>query len=365
MKNISSIAWCGAIAAATALTAPQKAFADTLEITSIAPGYNAQSIELGVAFGGAIAQHPDEENILYVSAGNYSMHTILEVQLDTGTTRTVTPVVGNVGGLAVLGNGDLAITDNFDRETILRARDLNADGDWLDAGEITELIEPILTGGDFTGAQLAVAPEGNAAGIPAGSLLVQTADGGMDSEILVIQNPETSPSYYPSGAAWFAGFNFNGGLAFTPEGHVVCGISEFPVGRVAALVNTNGDQDIDSGESNDVVTSNVLVNSISDLSATGDGKLITSENGGVIRLFELPDDLLTGSATSSILAETNANYTSSARVDFPGRPFKRGAQGLLATVYIGGFVTFPAATNLLAISPKTTPAAAAGWELFE
>ncbi len=366
MKLFNIITHSG-IAAAVAFAMNQPAIADTLEITTLAPGYLAHSIELGVGFGGAIAQHPADENILYASVGPYSMHSILEVQLDTGTTRTVTPVVGNVGGLAVLANGDLAITDNddFTSDTILRARDLNADGDWLDAGEITELIAPILTNGSFTGAQLTVAPAGNQAGIPAGSLLVQTADGGTNSEILVIQNPESNPAYYPSGAAWFSGFNYNGGLAFTPEGHVVCGISEFPAGRVAALVNTNADDNIDAGEFNDIVTTSQLTNSISDLGTTGDGKLITSENGGTIRMFQLPDNLLAGTATGTVLAETNAGYVSSARVDFPARPFTRGAASPLATVYIGGFVTFPAATNLLAITPKTGPSSAAGWELFD
>ncbi len=358
---------CGAACAAALAFAAPACKANSLEVTSLAPGYVAHSIELGVPFGGAVAQHPQDENILYCSAGNYASHTILEVRLDTGTTRTVTPKVGNVGGLAVLGNGDLAITDNDDltSDTILRARDLDADGAFFAPGEITELIAPILTGSSFTGAQLAVAPHGNAAGIPAGSLLVQTADG-TDSEILVITNPENAPAYYPAGAAWFSGFTYKGGIAFTPAGHVLCGISEFPTGRVAALVNSNGNDRIDTGEQHNIIDGSVLTNSISDIGASADGKLVVTENSGTVRLFNLPSDLSSGSARGGILAQTNGNYISCACIDFPGRPFTQSATaGSRATVYLGGFVTFPAATNLVAITPVAGPASARGWELYD
>lgn len=367
MVYVNRITHGAAFAAAFAVLMPPAAFADTLTASYIAPGYFAHSIELGVPFGGAVAQHPEDEGLLFVSAGNYANHTILEVQLDTGTTRTITPKVGNVGGLAVLNNGDLAITDNDDSssDTILRARDLNGDADFLDEGEITELIQPILTGSSFTGAQLAVAPGDNASGIPAGALLVQTADGD-NSEVLVISNPEDAPAYYPPGAAWFSGFTYNGGLAFTPEGNVLCGISEFPIGRIAALVNLNGNDRIEPGEHHDIVDGSVLENSISDIGASADGKVIVSENSGTIRMFQLPEDLLAGTATGGVLAETNGTYVSCARVDFPDRPFIRlDGSRPRATVYLGGFVSYPAATNLLAITPLAGPASARGWELYE
>ena len=347
------------------------AYANSLRVTSIDPGYIARSVELGVPFGGAVATDPADADILYVSAGSYSMHTIVQVHLGTGTTRTVTPLVGNVGGLAVLSNGDLAITDNFSSETILRAHDINADGDWLDNGEITELITPILDDGDFTGAQLAVAPPGNAAGIPANSLVLQTADGGSSAELLVIENPETNPGYYPVDTAWFAGFSYNGGIAFSPEGNVICGVSEYPAGRISVLVNLNNNGKIESGESRDIVGASTLVNSIADLGVTGDGRMVTTENSGTVRMFQLPADLLAGTATGGVLAETNGTYLSCARVDFPNRSFAPFDPATnpdstdKATVYIGGFVTFPAATNLLAITPRQYPASANGWELYE
>jgi len=357
---------CGFAAAAVLAWAPGCLHADSIIAESLSAGYQASSIELGQPFGGSIAQHPTNANLLYVSYGDFAFHKVMAVALDTGSTRTVTPYLGNVGGLAVLNNGDLAISENddFTSDTILRARDLNGDGDFIDVGEITELIAPILTtAGNFTGAQMTVAPAGNAAGIPAGSLVVQTADGGTNSELLVIENPETAPAFRPVGGGFYTGFTYNGGVGFSHEGHVICGVSEFPVGRIDALVNTNGDMDIDAGEAHTIADGTMLTNSLADLSVTADGRVITSENGGTIRSFQLPGDLLTGMATPSVLAVTNASYISTVRVDFPDRPFG-SAPGARSTLYAGGYVTFPAATNLLAIK-ALAPASVEDWRLFE
>lgn len=345
---------------------PALTTADTLQAVSLADGYEARSIELGVPYGGSIAVDPDNPRQLYVSAGNFGEQTLLTVNTDTGATHTLSPVIGNIGGLAVLTNGDLAISENLASETILRARDLDADGAYFSTGEITELIAPILADANFTGAHLVVAPPNNAAQIPAGSLIVQTADGGNLSELLVIRDPETSPAYYPPGAAWFDGFTYNGGVAFAPAGDVLCGISEFPVGRVEALVNANGNNQIDAGESHELLGADVLINSISDLTASGDGKLMITENGGNVRWFDLPADLADGSIeTSGVLVETNGGYLSSVRIDSPERPFTPGSAWPVATVYVGGFVTYLGATNLLAISPVPAPAAARDWSLFQ
>lgn len=357
----------GVVFAALALCcASHPARAQSLATTQVKPGYHVESVELGVPFGGAITHHPTNENLLYVSAGPYSVHTVLEVNVDTGTTRTLTPVVGNVGGLAMLSNGDLAIVENSTSDTILRARDLDSDGAFLSPGEITELIAPDYVEINFTGAQAIVAPAGNAAGIPAGSLLVQTADGSASSEILVIQDPETSPSYFPGSRRWFGGFEYNGGLAFTSAGHVLCGTSSFPTGQVLALVNEDADNFIGAEEAFEIVGPSVLSSSISDLTATHDGKMITTENSGTVRLFELPADLTSGSATPSVLLETNGNYLSAVSANYPSRSFTPGAAGEVATVYVGGYVNYVAgASNLLAITPIVTPAAAQEWQLFQ
>lgn len=345
---------------------PAMSVADSLQAVSLQDGYEAHSIELGVPYGGSIAVNPQTPNQLYVSAGNYGEHTLLTIDTDTGTTRSLSPVIGNIGGLAVLNNGDIAITENLTSDTILRARDLDSDGAYFAPGEITELITPILADATFSGAQLAVAPPENDANIPAGSLVVQTADGGTSAELLVIRDPESSPAYYPVGEAWFAGFMYNGGIAFTSDGNVLCGISEFPVGRIDALVNANGNEQIDAGEAHELIGGDVLVNSLSDLTVSGDGRLVTTENSGTVRWFDLPNDLASGSVEASgVLAETNATYLSSVRIDAPQRPFVPGAAWPVATVYVGGYVSFPAATNLLAISPVPAPAAARDWALFQ
>jgi hypothetical protein len=375
MKNISSprhprvtalsakLSSCAAAIAIFLSAAPSAA--DTLQAISLLPGYVAKPIQLGVPFGGAIAQNPQDENILYVSAGNYGAHTLLEVNVNTGVNRTISPVIGNIGGLAVLNNGDLAITENLTSETILRARDVDGDGAYFSPGEITELLTPILVDSTFTGAQLAVAPADNRAAIPAGSLLVQTADGAGLSEILIIENPETAPAWYPAGASWFSGFTYNGGIAFTDYGDVLCGISEFPVGRITALVNTNENNRIDAGETRDIVGPDVLENSISDLSSAAYGVTAVVENSGTVRTFNIPENPLTDALpTVGVLAETNATYLSSARFNFPNRSFGQYVGDPVATLYVGGYVTFPAATNLLAISPTTPPASAKEWQLF-
>lgn len=348
-----------------AVLAPSIAPADTLEALHVASGYQIRSIELGVPFGGAITQHARKPNILFVSAGNYGEHTILEVDVDAGTTRTITGVIGNIGGLAMLKNSDIAITENMKLGTILRARGLAGGNIFLEVDEMAELIQPIQVDSAFTGAQMIVAPEGNAAGIPAGALLVQTADGPGAAEILVVQNPDSFPTYFPANAPWFHGFTYNGGLAFSPSGDVVCGVSDFPVGYVVGLVNADGNNVISANEAHELVSRDVLTNSLSDLAVSGDGMMVTVENSGDIRWFQLPENLATGTVeTSGVLALTNATYLSTVLIDGDG-DFTPGGSGPAPTAYLGGFVTYPAATNLLAISPIRTPASARGWEWLE
>lgn len=341
--------------------------AQQLTYSAVKPGYTVSSIELGQPFGGAIAAHPTDRNILYVSVGGWGANSVLEVTLDTGATRAITPTIGAIGGLAVLANGDLAITDNGDAtyDTILRARDLNADGDFLDDGEITQLIEPILADFSFTGAHMTVAPAGNAAGIPAGALLVQTADGGAGSEVLVITNPETAPAYAPPGGAYYSGFMYNGGLAFTPAGYLLVGISEFPTGKINALINSNADDVITPDEVRTIVDDTVLANSVSDIAVTAGNQLLTTENSGLVRMFDLPADLATGSVgTPETLVETNAVYLATVCLDDPAAPFSPGTPGQKVTAYVGGFAPTGSATNLLAITPRNTTAAA-DWQMFE
>jgi len=358
------------LAAFAALCCAVSAPADSLEVTSLPSGYSSTSIELGHPYGGSLASVPGQPHILYVSlASGFNATSILKVDTQTGTTSTVATSFGNIGGLAVLNDGSLAIIDNGPAETILRAVDGNTDGDFLDAGEVTELITPILTNTfnsqrDFTGAQAAVAPAGNASGIPTGSLLVQTADGGTDGEILVVRDPTTAPAFRPAGAPFYGGIAYNGGLAFDPAGNMIVGTSEFPNARIVALKNTNSDEDIDTGESNVLVNTAGLPNSIADLAVTAEGRVIFSENSGNLRTFDLPADVLTGTGTPTTFAQTNGAYLSTVRLDAPTATFAPAATGTTARLYVGGFVTFiAAATNLLCIQPSTT-SAVGEWQLY-
>ncbi len=338
-----------------------------LEALDLAPGYTARSIDIGIPVGGAMAFHPTNPDLMILSAGNYGEQILLEFNLDTGTTRPLSPVIGNIDGIAILNNGDIALTENMTSNTILRLRDLTGDNAYFDDHEITELIAPIGVDFAFTGAHMIVAPPGNDAGIPAGSLLVQTADGPGAAEILIIQNPETAPAYFPPDDAWYHGFTYNGGIAFSPHGHVICGVSNFPVGQVLALLNSNNDNRIDATEAHEIVSADTLTNSISDLAVSRDGIMITAENSGDIRWFQLPDDLTAGATTADgILAVTNGVYLSRVLLDNTDGDFGSDGHGPAPTVYISGFAGYPAAPNLLAITPASAPPASAkGWHWLE
>jgi hypothetical protein len=352
-----------AVLPAVLLSCVAPAIGSSLVVSSLPAGYTTSSIELGQPYAGALAADPSNLNRLYAAVGFFGNQSILRVDAASGTTTTVASGIGNIGGLAVLSNGDLAFTENGTSQSIFRARDLTADGDFLDPGEVTQLIAPILadSGFGFTGAQIAVAPAGNAANIPAGSLVIQTADGGTSGELLVVQNPTSvSPGYYPAGAAFFSGFGYNGGIAFTPGGNVLVGESVYPSGRIYGLVNTNADDRISSGESHVIVDTSAIPNGIADVAASQDGRVFFAGNGSAfgagdarIYSFPLPANLLTGSGTPSPFAVTNAGYVSTVRLDDPAKNFTAGASSNTARMYVGGADGFFASfTNLVAIRPQ-------------
>lgn len=356
---------------------PSGASAQHLTVHSVPPGYTASSLELGQPFAGALAFDPADPNRLYAAVGFFGNMSVLRVEADTGTTATVAGPFGGIGGLALLANGDLIISENHTpgpdavtTDTLIRARDLNADGDFLDPGELTELIAPILTGGNFTGAQIAVAPAGDPSGIPTGSLLVQTADGSTDSELLVVLDPESdSPAFRPAGGAYFSGFQYNGGFGFAPGGEIIHGESELDLftfmsqGRIRALVNTNGDEEIDADESHVIVDQADLQAGLTDLTVSGDGMVFFGEGSGQVRFFALPADLLQGTATPAVFAETNSLYMSTVRLDRTGSPF--GGTGAEGRLYLGGYVeNFAQPTNLAVIEPAGH-SGVADWAVYE
>lgn len=354
----------------TLLAALSMPAAAQLTATSVPSGYTASSLELGQPFGGALAFDSADPDLIYASVGSFGNMNVLRVDPTAGTTTTVAGPFGSIGGLALLGNGDLAVTENFTSDTIFRARDLNSDGDFLDEGELTELITPILTDGDFGGAQIAVAPAGSPSGIPGGSLVVQTADGETSSELLVVRDPETStPAFQPAGGAYYDGFQYNGGVAFAPGGEIIVGESTLDFftwvssGRIVALVNTNGNERIDAGESNVLVEEALLQNGLTDLTISAGGRVFFGENGGNVRSFTLPGNLLTGSATPTVFAGTNGTYMSAVRLNRTDADFNSSNPSV--KLYLGGYTPgFVQASNLLVIAPAA-PSAVRDWAVYE
>lgn len=350
-----------------------RALATSLIIQSLPAGYTSFSLVLGQPFADTVAVDPSVQNRLYAAVGFFGNESILRVDTTLGTTSTVATGLGSIGGIALLSNGDLAITENGTSQTILRAHDLNADGDFLEPGELTELIAPILadSGFGFTGTQLAIAPSGNASSIPAGSLLLQTADGGTSGEVLVVQNPTSAPAYRPAGGAYFSGLDYNGGIAFDSAGNLVVGESVYPNGRIYGLVNTNVDDHISSGESHILVDVAAIPNGIADLAVSQDGRVFFAGNqttfgsgDAKIFAFQLPPDLLTGSGTPAPFATTNAAYISSTHFDDSTRNFTAGASVNQARLFVGGLDgTFTGFTNLVVITP-TVITAINDWRLY-
>ncbi len=353
------------LAAVVGLAATRAGAAGNLVVTQLPNGYTSGSVELGADFAGALTQDPANANRLLVSVGSFGAQSILSVNVATQSTATVATGFGSIGGIAVLSNGDLAVTENFTSKTIVRARDLDSDGKFLSAGELTTLIAPILDDGNFSGAQCATAPPGNASVIPAGALVVQTADGGTSGELLVITNPETAPAYRPAGGAYAAGLDYNGGFGFDPAGNIICGSSGFFSGQILALVNSNANQQIDAGERSVLVGGGALGLGLTDLSVSKENAVFFGENSGDVRRFALPANLLTGTGTPTLFARTNSTYLSVVRLDFPDRPFAPGSAGSTARLYLTGYLPgFATASNIAFIQPAPLTAVA-DWSVYE
>ncbi|PKO15563.1 hypothetical protein CVU37_12050 [candidate division BRC1 bacterium HGW-BRC1-1] len=353
------------VACATILAYASISPAETLQALALPAGYTSSTVELGLPYAGAIAFAPAPSTRFYAAVGGFGSMDILSVDTDTGTTRTVADGFGSIGGMAVLANGDLFIAENFTSDTLYRARDLDLDGKFYSAGEVTELIAPDFHDGNFSGAQIIIAPAGNPSGIPSGSLVLQTADGGTSGELLVIQNPTGTASYFPTDAPFADGLAYNGGVAFEPGGALIVGSAGFLSGEILAMVNTNNNDRIDAGERNVVVPSISLGLGVSDLSVSAESVVYFGENSGNLKSFNLPYPLLTGSAVPAQFAQTNSAYLSTVRLDFPERTFAANAASPTAKLYLGGYLGgFVPASNLIVIEPLNT-AAVTDWQAFE
>ncbi|MBI3736397.1 hypothetical protein HY256_07775, partial [Candidatus Sumerlaeota bacterium] len=199
--------------------------AQTISFTSVPDGFDAGSIELPRPFAGALGVDADSDNIIYAAVGNYQDMNLARIDLNTGAVAIVAEgPFGGLGGIAPLTGGAIVLTDNASAaggppdDTILIARDLNRDGDFNDGGEITKLIDPILVNGSWSGAQARRVPKVRKSRLGAGSVMIQTADGAGNAELIVIDNPLRRPSFNLHRNPYFFGFDYNGGFDFDSRG---------------------------------------------------------------------------------------------------------------------------------------------------
>lgn len=283
----------------------------SLDFTYIPDGYKADSINIGDMPSGAFAADPNNPAIIYAGAGSWMNNYIIKVNLSTKTYVNVCSgysgsPFGNAAGLALLPSGELIIVDNANANTIFIARDNDSDGDFNDSGEVSELIAPILAdNGDFTGSKTRVVSAAGASSIPGGSIVIQTADGGTLSDLLVITNPAASPAFRPTGGRYFGGFTYDGGFDFDKNGNIIMGTttSNF-LSEIWGLVNLNSDEDIDFGESNIILGESRFSSGISDLIIDGNNNGYCS-NGFAISKFSIPTNPLTDSSTLQPYAGVN------------------------------------------------------------
>lgn len=347
-----------ALAASSLLAS--NAFSQTIGFTTVPGGFNASSIALPEGFAGGLGADPTDDRIVYASVGAFTDNKLAKVDLESASSRIVAQgPFGSIGGIAVLSATEMVLVDNSNAaggppdDTILIARDTNGDGDFDDAGEIEELIAPILTPGNWTGVQARTVPPGDPSGIPSGSVVIQTADGGGGSELLVVADPLVAPAYRPAASAYFSGFDFNGGFDFDSQGRLLMGTATGSfVGNVIALVNTNLDENIDPGEFHTIVSGGGLPFGKSDLAIDAEDEVYCT-SGGFIDSFPIPADPLTGSATPANFAVTDSGFLSAILFNSKTRPFEPGVGAAGASLIASGFTGgFEQATNLLVLTPS-------------
>lgn len=336
-------------------------------------GYTAGSILLPADFQGGLGRNSFDDSTVFCSVGAFQDADLVLINLVDGTAQVIADgPFGAIGGCVAISPTQIVLVDNsfggaaFPGETILLLDDNNpADGDFDDPGEITELLAPILTnpGSDFSGAQVRLVPAGNPSGIPSGSVMIQTADGGGVAELLVLADPLGTPAFLPAAGPYFTGFDFNGGFDFTSSGAIIMGTTEatFFTGEIFGLVNTNADEDIDAGESNAIRTGEF---GIADLSIDAEDDVLVMANDftftGVVLTFPVPGDLLADSVTPTVFASVQAGFAGSIIVSSRVRQFEPfGGEGG-ATLVLGTFGT----NNVLTLTPGALNSART-WEEYE
>lgn len=281
---------------------------------SVPSGFNIESVP---AAGPVFGQLPDGR--LLLSTGSFGADELSTVEPD-GSLRLWATGFGSAAGLAVSDlSGDIVVGDSFFSPALVRLRDLNGDGDVLDAGEHLPygVDLPVLANGAAPlPFDLAFAPGTD-------TLFVSgSTPFGVEPTLGVVVRCEGVAS-----AVFAEGLGFAADLAWDGATLLVADLdaSTF-VGRVVALADGNGDDDaLDPGEAVDFASG---LSGASGLVRAADGSFYLSGmsdpgdfSGCVGRL--LPD--LGGDGVSDGLEECV----------FDGFPF---AGGLVLVEGPGGFV---------------------------
>ena len=352
--------------------------AQEIHFRSLPAGYVAGSIPLPRGFAGALSTHPTDDNYIYASLGDYGSNDLALINVSTKQVTTIaTGKFKCLNGIAPLSATKIVCTDNYGsnsgmpNDTIVLLSDENTDGDFDDAGEITELISPILVDDavfGFTGAQTRVCPPGNSCNLPAGSILVQTGDGaiGTGGEILAIVIPLNSPSYSPAAASFFTGFDFYGGMAFDNQKRLIVGEQTSFLGSIHILSNKNADEDIDPDESNALITGQSF---LADLTVDAENDIFFCASNGTdcaIRTAHIPADPMNETATASDFAATDSSYLTAVTVSSTNKAFEANQATNAAILVTSGFdADYRAAKNLLTLRPKDGLSDVATWEAYK
>lgn len=358
------------------------------------PDYSIQALTLtttpGESEGPALGAHPTLPTLYATvgTGGGFSNNAIVKVDLSgptpvvstfsVGAGRTSGSGLGNdvlnsrfgsVGGIGVLADGSLIVTDNNVNgqgrgDTIYLARDLNNDGDardivdvdGFDTSETLKLIDPILAPagsgfGGFSGVQVEVDGSGTA--------YLITSDGPTGTgEILKITGAG-SPT--PAISLFASGFDYGSGLAIAPDGNLYAGNvdgSFSPSLRRVRDLTSDGEA-LDTNE-NIAVTVNgpSAFFGIYDAAASSAGRIFLTANYTDIAQYNPADLSLTTFAHDS----NPFGFLGDLCFVRPAEPFVPGTSALKAQLAVSD-------TNgdgvIYLITPNTPTASVAQWELFE
>jgi hypothetical protein len=352
-----------------------------LRFVSPPPGYDVGTVDLGAGnSAGALAVDRACERHVYAAGFFDGGEKIVRLDLETST-RTVIldcPASVSVAGFAVLTSATLFVSDNI-HGRLLILRDHNPrDGDFNDPSEVNDLIAPILVHPTFgwTGSSVQIVRSTpNRLGLPAGTVLFQSEDGGTTlGEVLAVVDPLTTPTYRPAGGAFFAGLDYGGGMVVDSMGRLAVASSSYPqLGTIWVCDDRSGNGAIEPSEglalNLDGVTSGSKGLSALALDRSGRAYVCTTLPSvgparSALLAFYLPDDPSSATRTAvTQLGLLDSSYVS-AVVLTSSRPFWPGARDG-ATMVIAGYAGFWEPSDRL-VTVRPAPSTGVGtWNLYD